>query len=399
MIDRSTKISISIFLGSIITFSVLYGPQGILNEIANKFHLSATAAGFAMSISTIFMSLSLLFVPAISNVYGRKSLMICSLLLSSILNLCLPFSPNFEVFLVIRALQGILVSGFPAIAVTYISEEMPVPHFNKAVALYVSGTGAGGFLGRISVSFFTDTFSWQIAIGLLGILNIALSILFILIIPDSMNFNRITLSVKTWANSLYEVSSNKFLWLLYIVGFISMGTFVTLFNYIGFILLNAPFSLSQTLIGLLFIFQFAGAIGSNLAGVLINRYSKITLLIYSACISIIGALFTLSNSLYILMIGLFLFSIGFFATHSIASGWVSTEMTGDKKPYASSMYLIYYYVGASIIGIVGGLTFDTYQWEGLINMLIMCFMFIFVIASILHIKTKTKEAHTQRGLQ
>ena len=397
MIERLTKISISIFLGSIITFSVLYGPQGILTEIANKFHLSATTAGFAMSISTIFMALSLLFVPAISNLYGRKPLMVVSLLISSILNLLLPLSPNFETFLVIRALQGILVSGFPAIAVTYISEAMPAHQFNKAVALYVSGTGAGGFLGRIFVSFFTDIFSWHIALGLLGGLNIALSILFILLIPDSIHFKRVTLSFKTWASSLYEVSSNRFLLLLYIVGFISMGTFVTLFNYIGFILLDAPFSFSQTMIGLLFIFQFAGSIGSNLVGALINHYSKITLLVCSACISILGASFTISNSIYILMIGLFLFSIGFFAAHSIASGWVSSVMTGDKKPYASSMYLICYYTGASVIGIVGGLTFDTYHWAGLINMLIICFMFLFVIASMLLIKTK--QSHPQRGLQ
>lgn len=396
MKNRVMKISCSIFIGSIITFSVLYGPQGILNELAIQYRLSATEASLAIAVPTITMAISLLFIPALSNVYGRKPLMVCSLLLSSCLNMALAFSQNFEFFLAIRALQGVLVSGFPAIAVTYISEEIPVEKYSQAIAMYVTGTGAGGFLGRIFVSYFTDMYSWMLALGLFGGVNVALALLFFMFLPSSQHFQSVQLSLQTWAHSFYVVGTNKFLWLLYAIGFFSMGTFVTLFNYIGFRLLSSPFSLSQTAIGFLFIFQFAGSLGSNVAGMLVRRYTKPVLLLYAVLLSVSGVLLTTRSQLVGVMLGLFLFSVGFFAAHTIASGWVSAEMNGEYKPYASSLYLICYYMGASVVSTAGGLAFDQFDWNGLVATLLVGFLSIALIAGGLSMKAFTENKKAVR---
>ena len=50
-----------------------------------------------------------------------------------------------------------------------------------------------------------------------------------------------------------------------------MGSFVTIYNYIGYRLLGPPFSLSQTEIGLVFAVYLFGILGSAWAGALAGR--------------------------------------------------------------------------------------------------------------------------------
>ena len=53
-----------------------------------------------------------------------------------------------------------------------------------------------------------------------------------------------------------------------------MGAFVTTYNYIGFRLEAAPFSLSPTTIGLVYCIYLVGAVGSTVIGELAGRYGR-----------------------------------------------------------------------------------------------------------------------------
>ncbi len=53
-----------------------------------------------------------------------------------------------------------------------------------------------------------------------------------------------------------------------------MGAFVTLFNYIGYRLLGAPWHLSQAVVGLLSVVYLTGSWSSPKAGALTSRYGR-----------------------------------------------------------------------------------------------------------------------------
>lgn len=46
-------------------------------------------------------------------------------------------------------------------------------------------------------------------------------------------------------------------------------------------------------------------------------------------------------------------TVGFFMAHSVASGWVGRLALQDRS-HASSLYLLAYYLGASLLGTAGG---------------------------------------------
>lgn len=58
----------------------------------------------------------------------------------------------------------------------------------------------------------------------------------------------------------------------------------------------------------------------------------------------------------------------FFAAHSIASGWVGA-LAEHNRAEASSMYVLCYYLGSSVVGALSGLVFTALPWWGFVGTL------------------------------
>ena len=390
--SKNTRILWSMLIGSIVTFAVLYGPQTLIQQYTVEFDLSASQASLVVSIATFTLAFSMLIIAAFSNAWGRRKIMVISLVSAAVLNIALAFSPNYETLLVIRALQGIALGGFPAIAMTYLAEEIEPLKLGKIMSVYVSGCGFGGFFGRITVSTLSDFYSWHIAILILGLLNLLCAVIFTLLLPASRHFIVQRLSLHNWWSGIQTAGSDSRLWLLYCIGFISLGIYVALFNYISFPLVKAPFYLSQTIIGLLFVFQLTGSLGSSTVGALIGRFSRTQLLIASIIMTFCGALLTTVQWLPAVLFGLFIFAVGFFGCHSIASGWVSITAKPEAKSYASSLYLLFYYMGSSFIGSSGGVFYELNGWFGVIELISICLLCAIIITLRIHyVVHKNKE--------
>ncbi|MFP3480800.1 MFS transporter, partial [Burkholderia sp. SIMBA_057] len=81
--------------------------------------------------------------------------------------------------------------------------------------------------------------------------------------------------------------------LLFLLGFVLMGSFVTLYNYIGYRLLAPPYRLSQAEIGAIFIVYLAGVIASPLSGRMADTFGRARVLIGSLALMALGLALTL----------------------------------------------------------------------------------------------------------
>lgn len=123
-----------------------------------------------------------------------------------------------------------------------------------------------------------------------------------------------------------------------------MGSFVTLFNYIGYRLMLSPWELSQAVVGLLSVAYLTGTWSSPKAGSMTTRYGRGPVMLFSTGVMLVGLLMTLFTSLWLIFAGMLLFSAGFFAAHSVASSWIGPRAK-RAKGQASSLYLFSYYLG------------------------------------------------------
>src|SRR5690606_25598521 len=116
-----------------------------------------------------------------------------------------------------------------------------------AMGLYISGNSVGGMAGRIIIGLLTDWFSWRVAVATLGMMSVAAAVLFWVLLPSSRHFVRRPLAVQSVLPLLLSQCRDKRLLALYALGFLLMGGFVTMFNYIGYELTGEPYNLSQSI--------------------------------------------------------------------------------------------------------------------------------------------------------
>ena len=348
------RISIALFLAGFATFSLLYCVQPLLSEFAADFQVSAAESSLALSLSTVFLAVSIVCSGAVSESLGRRRLMFVSLCAASALTVIAALMPGWHSLLIARALVGVALGGVPAVAMAYLAEEIHPKGLGYAMGLYVGGTAFGGMIGRIGTGVLTEVVSWRFALGSFGVLNLAVAVGFVLLLPASRNFIRFSgLGFRHHLSAWNGHLRHKGLPFLFLTGFLAMGAFVTVYNYLGFRLSAPPYELNQMEIGLIFTVYLFGIVASPTAGALADRFGRSPVLIGGVLFSITGIALTILPSLFAIIGGIACLTIGFFVSHSVASAWVG-RMATTAKGHASSLYLLAYYIGSSVMGSAGG---------------------------------------------
>jgi YNFM family putative membrane transporter len=386
------KISFALFLAGFSTFSLLYCVQPLLPAFAKHFAVSPAGSSLALSLSTGMLALAILCAAALSESLGRRGLMFASMAGAALMNIGASLTDSWSLLLVLRALEGLVLGGVPAVAMAYLAEEIEPKGLGKAMGLYVSGTAFGGMTGRVAVGFLADSLGWRIALEVVGIAGLAAAAGFILLLPASRNFTKrqgVSLSqhISAWLNHLRHPA----LPLIFLIGFLSMGAFVTLYNYAGFHLLAPPYALSQSDLGLIFTAYTFGILSSSIAGTLSDRFGRRWVLPCGLVLAILGAALTLGEPLWMIIAGVIVLTFGFFMAHSAASSWVG-RLARHSKGHASSLYLLGYYVGSSVAGSVGGWFWSAGAWTAVIGYTIALLLAGLVVAIWLRTKTAPGDA-------
>ena len=158
-----------------------------------------------------------------------------------------------------------------------------------------------------------------------------------------------------------------------------MGSFVSVYNYIGYRLIAPPFELTPTGVGLIFSVYLVGIISSPATGAVAARLGLRNVFWVMIALMSGGVALTLSSSLFVVMAGIALLTFGFFGAHSIASAWVGRRAR-SAKAQAASLYLFLYYVGSSVIGSLGGIFWQREGWNGLVALVSVLLCAAFLIA-------------------
>lgn len=359
------RISLALFLAGFATFSLIYCVQPLLPEFARDFGVAPGIASLALSLTTGLLALAIFVAGAFSQMVPRRGLMFVSMAGAAVLNLAAALTPSFSLLLAARALVGLVLGGVPAVAMAYLAEEIEPAHLGRAMGLYVAGTAFGGMAGRVGMGLATDLTSWRGAMGLLGALDLAAAVGFVLLLPASRNFAVVRgfdpgFHLRTWRTHLRDPQLMR----LFTLAFLLMSVFVALFNYAGFRLAAAPYGLGQAATSMIFLTYALGMIASSSAGRLADRHGRARTLGVGLALLLAGIALTLSASLVWIVAGITLLTIGFFIGHSVASGWVGRVAQGAKG-HAASLYLLFYYVGSSVTGTLGGWFWEHGGWRAL----------------------------------
>jgi MFS transporter, YNFM family, putative membrane transport protein len=357
------RTNLALFAAGFATFGLLYCVQPLMPEFSRDYGVSEAGAAMSLSLTTGVLAFAMLFAGALSDAWGRKSVMVASLLSSALLVLVTAVMPSWPALLAVRTLLGLTLSGLPAVAMTYLGEEMAVDSIGLGMGLYISGSAVGGMGGRLITGVLTDFFGWRFGVGVVGVIGVLAGLIFWRALPPSRHFVAQPLYWRVVLGRFVGMFRDRGLPWLFVEGFLLLGAFVTVYNYLGYRLLAPPYHLSQTAVGLIFGIYLVGTFSSAWMGHLAGQMGRRKVLWTAFALMLAGVALTMMQPLPLIMLGIVAVTFGFFGGHSIVSSWVGRR-AGAAKAQASSVYLFCYYMGSSIAGASGGLFYASHGWNG-----------------------------------
>jgi MFS transporter, YNFM family, putative membrane transport protein len=355
------RVRLGLFAAGLATFALLYTPQPLLPLLSSSFHASPATASLAMSAGTFALAVAVIPVSSLSEVRGRREVMIVSVLAAAVLGLIAPLAPSLPVLIGVRVLEGFALAGMPATAMAYLAEEVEKRDLGKAMGLYIAGNAIGGLGGRVIAGVLAEHGGWRVATAGVSGLALVCAVGVAVLLPKSRFFTPSVPRFRVLLSSLARNLADTGLLRLYLIGFALMGAFVTVYNYLTFRLSGAPFDLSTSVISTLFTAYLVGTWSSTSAGRIADRVGRPLVLAIGVTVAIAGVALTLPANLFFIVAGLILLTAGFFAAHSVASGWVGGRAR-VAPAQASALYLCLYYIGSSVAGSAGGIFYTRGGW-------------------------------------
>lgn len=110
---KKTGLFVTVTLGVLTAFGPFvtdfYLP--FLPEMSRSFHTSPSAVSTSLTAGMVGLAVGQILIGPLSDKYGRKRLLVLSMLLFAVTSLCCVLSPTIAVFNAVRVLQGMAGAG------------------------------------------------------------------------------------------------------------------------------------------------------------------------------------------------------------------------------------------------------------------------------------------------
>lgn len=360
-----SRLELSMLACGIATFGLLYVTQPLLPALTTAFAVDEVEASLAVSTTTAALAVFLFGAGILSDRIGRRQVICMSLVAAASATLLASVAQTFPVLLAARILSGIALAGVPSVAIGFIGEEAGAAAAERAIGLYVAGTTMGGLAGRVGAGVIDSLFGWRAAIAAVGAWGLLLALLFVLAAPAGAGFVPRRRDLRDIVAATRRLLRDRQIGAALALAFLLMGGFVSLYNYAGFHLRDAPFSLSPAAASAVFLLYLAGTAGATAFTRSAGRRGPLAALIRPILCFAAGTALTLAPSLPLFILGLGGATAGFFGAHAVASALVSRRAGADRT-HGASLYLLTYYAGSSLFGTASGLTWRTAGWPGVV---------------------------------
>ena len=358
------RISVALFAAGLATFALLYSTQPLLPELVRAFAITPGQSVLSVSLCTLGLGLALLFAGPLSEVVGRTGLMHASLIASSATALLGAVAPTWPTLLALRAVEGVLLAGLPAVAMAYLHEEVQPAHHARAAGLYIGGTAIGGMTGRLVAGGVGDLAGWRWGVAAVAVLGCGCAALVWWLLPASRNFHASPAEPRQLVSMTGRLLRDPALLALFAISATMMGAFVAVYNAMGFRLTSSAYGLSVGVAGLVFCVYPVGTLTSTYAGRLADRYGRRAVVPPACVLTLVGLGLTAFAPLPLVVTGLAVMTAGFFAVHGVASGWAAAraQVGSGATAQAASLYLFAYYLGSSVFGGLAGTAWASGGW-------------------------------------
>lgn len=366
---------LTVLLTTFAGMAVLYAPQPLFPALAERFGVSETAVASLITWSLVPMAIAPLFVGLLMQVIAPRYVLASSASLLGVTELAFAFTDLFIGVVVIRFLQGALVSMMLAATMTYVS--LRAARVSRVMAFYVASSILGGLLGRLAAGYGAAWLGVPAVFVGISAVTIGGAALAWILSPEPE-----TPDQKVELGRLTTVLRSSPLALLYGVVFSAFFVFTALLNFVPFRVSDLGVDGSGTA-GLAYIGFILGLVAALTANQIVDRVGGQLRAVGVGSLLLASALgFALVEN-YLAVVGsVVVASVGFFLVHTVLSGYVN-QHAGEKASSVNGLYVSIYYTGGAIGSYVPGLVYEAVGWTaflGILSLVSIIGMVLFVQA-------------------
>ncbi|MEK8214590.1 MULTISPECIES: MFS transporter [unclassified Paenibacillus] len=341
-----TLMTIILCWTGLVVMSSLYATIPLITLFAQLFEISTTNAAAAGSTFSIGFAIGCLIYGALSDKYGRKTVIFAGLLFLTLISLILGTVHSFALILGLRGLQGAAAATFSPVALAYAVEMYPAEKRVTTIGFISTGFLIAGIVGQVVSSILSEHYGWNAVFYSLAVVYAVTAILVFFFLPKG-GIQQAHANIWEPIKQIGKVFVQKQLVLCYLVAFVLLMSFVSMYTVLGNYLSTAPYELSKQEILSVRIIGIVGMLVSPFAGRISKHVGLGRTLRGGLLLAIIGlASMGMISNLPLLIVMSILFVGGIaLAVPSLVS--LVGQVGGKMRGIAVSVYTFILFTGTS----------------------------------------------------
>jgi predicted MFS family arabinose efflux permease len=327
-------------------------PASLLTPIAADLAITEGVAGQAVTVTAVIGMVTSLVISAATRKFDRREVLLAFSVLLVASNLLVALAPNLPILLLGRVLLGIALGGFWTMAAAVAMRLVPEALVPKALSMIFSGVSAATILAAPVGSYLGDMMGWRSVFLIAAVLGLVTLAAQLATLPR-MAPNGLT-RLRTLADVLKRPG-------------VAMGMMAAMLVFTGhfaFFTYIRPFLETVTGVGIstmsaiLLGFGTANFLGTLLAGLLLERSLRLTLLTMPLLMAVLGlGLVVLGNLPIAASAMMALWGMAFGAVPVAWSTWL-TRTVPDQAESAGGLLVAAVQLAIATGAAVGGVIFD-----------------------------------------
>lgn len=349
-----------LYLAISICFCVLYAPQPMLSELADRFLVSKPEAGLLISITLIPMALAPLTYGVVLRQLSALTILKWALPLLAISMAISGHAHSYNMMLVLRLIQGALMPAILTATMAYLVAGRSGQALSRVMAIYIASTILGGMAGRVISGQLAAYLDWSAVAWIWAALLMLVTFTpWRRATPKPLNLVRPTRAgireaVSTGGNSA-----------IYIAVLCAFWVFAGYLNYLPFRISEIDPTASTGLVGMSYLGYSVGMVSALSAGWLAKRMGGAIRVCVLGFVILLGSLGLAFFGIGLLMAQVFVMCLGMFLIHTLAAA----EVNHNAKTLGgvvNGLYVSSYYAGGALGAWITGYVYEFFGWTAFI---------------------------------
>ncbi|OMF31750.1 MFS transporter [Paenibacillus sp. FSL H8-0548] len=220
----------------------------IVAALAVEWQLGAQQVGLLMAINSIGMAVGAAISGLLADRYGRRAILLWTLLIFSIASGLSALATGFIVLCVLRFVAGFGLGGELPVASTLVSESVPIKERGRAVVLLESFWAIGWIVAALIAYFIIPEYGWRMAFAI-GAVPAFFALYLRRALKDSPSFEAqkgSRLNIRDRMRSLWSIRHRKATVTLWILWFTVVFSYYGMFLWLPSVMVLKGFDLMKS---------------------------------------------------------------------------------------------------------------------------------------------------------